>query len=253
MNFLLNSIEIITAIIFGLCFGSFLNVLILRIPRGESIAFPASHCFACGKKLRFYHNIPLLSFIFLRGKCAFCGAKIAIQYPLIEAISGIIALFIYLKFGFSIESICIGIAILLLLALSVIDFRFSEVPDCLNFSAFIFAIIGGIFWHKDFLFVIGSAFAYAGFFTLLRFAFQSFAKKEALGEGDIIIAATIAAILGWQVAFVVIFLGAVFSIIPLLMLGKNAKIPFIPFLYAGLLVCLFGYEFVKSFLKNYPI
>ena len=126
-------------------------------------------------------------------------------------------------------------------------------PDCLNFSAFIFAIIGGIFWHKDFLFVIGSAFAYAGFFTLLRFAFQSFAKKEALGEGDIIIASTIAAILGWQVAFVAIFLGAVFSIIPLLMLGKNAKIPFIPFLYTGLLVCLFGYEIVKSFLKNYPI
>ena len=253
MDFLLNSIEIITALIFGLCFGSFLNVLILRLPRGESIAFPASHCFSCGEKLRFYHNIPLLSYIFLRGKCAFCGAKIAIQYPLIEVISSVLALFIYLKFGFSIESICIGIAILLLLALSVIDWRFSEVPDCLNFSAFIFALIGGIFWSGDFLFTIGSAFAFAGFFTLLRFAFQSFAKKEALGEGDIIIAATMAGILGWKVAFVAIFLGAVFSIIPLLVLGKNAKIPFIPFLYAGLLVALFFYESIQSFLKNYPL
>ena len=253
MEFLLNSIEIITALVFGLCFGSFLNVLILRIPRGEFIAFPASHCLSCGEKLRFYHNIPLLSYIFLRGKCAFCGAKIAIQYPLIEAISGILALFIYLKFGFSVESICIGIAILLLLALSVIDFRFSEVPDSLNFSAFIFALIGGIFWHKDFLFVIGSAFAFAGFFTLLRFAFQSFAKKEALGEGDIIIVATMAGILGYKIAFVAIFLGAVFSIIPLLALGKNTKIPFIPFLYAGLLVALFCYESIELFLKDYPL
>lgn len=249
MAFLLDSVEIVMAIIFGLCFGSFLNVLILRIPKDESVLFPASHCFACGKKLKFYHNIPLFSYIFLRGKCGFCSAKISIQYPLIEAISGLFAFLVYLRFGFSLESIFIGIAILLLLALSVIDFRFKEVPDSLNFSAFVFAFIGGILWHKDFLFITGSAFAFAGFFTMLRFAFQSFANKEALGEGDIIIVATIAALLGWKVAFVAIFLGAVFALIPLLFLGKNAKVAFIPFLYAGLLVCLFLNDFIEMFLK----
>lgn len=250
---ILESVEIITAIIFGLCFGSFLNVLILRLPRGENIAFPASHCFACGKALKFYHNIPLFSYIFLRGKCGFCGAKISLQYPLIEAISALLATLIYLKFGFSAESGFIGIAILLLLALSVIDWRFSEVPDSLNFSALIFALVGGIFWHRDLIFVVGSAFAFAGFFTLLRFAFQSLAKKEALGEGDIIIVATMAAILGWKVAFVAIFLGALFSLCVLLFKGRDFKLPFIPFLYAGLLMSLACYDAIQRFLQDYPL
>lgn len=247
----LEYIEIFTAIIFGLCFGSFLNVLILRLPRDENIAFPSSHCFSCGRKLKFYHNIPLFSYIFLRGKCGFCDSKISFQYPLIEAIAGILSALIYFNFGFSAQSLFIGIAILLLLALSVIDWRFSEVPDSLNFSALIFGIVGGIFWHRDFIFVVGSAFAFAGFFTLLRFAFQSFAKKEALGEGDIIIVATIAAILGWKVAFIAIFLGAVFSLFVLLFKGKDFKLPFIPFLFGGLLVCVFFYEFFVAFLGNY--
>ena len=247
----LEYIEIFTAIIFGLCFGSFLNVLILRLPRDENIAFPSSHCFSCGRKLKFYHNIPLFSYIFLRGKCGFCDSKISFQYPLIEAIAGILSALIYFNFGFSAQSLFIGIAILLLLALSVIDWRFSEVPDSLNFSALIFGIVGGIFWHRDFIFVIGSAFAFAGFFTLLRFAFQSFAKKEALGEGDIIIVATIAAILGWKVAFIAIFLGAVFSLFVLLFKGKDFKLPFIPFLFGGLIVCVFFYEFFVAFLGNY--
>lgn len=248
---ILEYIEIFTALIFGLCFGSFLNVLILRLPRDENIAFPASHCFSCGRQLKFYHNIPLFSYIFLRGKCGFCASKISLQYPLIEAISGILAVLMYLKFGASAESALIAIAILLLLALSAIDWKFSEVPDNLNFTAFIFGLLGGLFWHKDFIFVVGSAFAFAGFFTLLRFAFQSFAKKEALGEGDIIIAATMSAILGWQVAFIAIFLGALFSLCVLLFKGRDYKLPFIPFLYAGLLVALFFYEFFVAFLGNY--
>lgn len=248
---ILEYIEIFTALIFGLCFGSFLNVLILRLPKGENIAFPASHCFSCGRKLKFYHNIPLFSYIFLRGKCGFCASKISFQYPLIEAISGILVVLMYLKFGTSAESTLIAIAILLLLALSAIDWKFSEVPDNLNFSALVFGLAGGLFWHRDFIFVVGSAFAFAGFFTLLRFAFQSFAKKEAMGEGDIIIVATMAGILGWQIAFIAIFLGALFSLCVLLLKGRDFKLPFIPFLYAGLLAALFFYEFFVAFLGNY--
>lgn len=251
MEFLLNGIEIITVIIFGLCLGSFLNVLIIRIPRDENIAFPASHCVSCGEKLKFYHNVPLFSFIFLRGKCGFCKSRISLQYPLIEAVSSALCVFVYLKFGFSVESIFIALSLLLLLALSVIDWRFSEVPDNLNFFALIFALIGGILLYKDFLFVIASAFSFAGFFTLLRFAFQSLLKKEALGEGDIIIASTMAGLLGWQLAMVAIFLGALFAMFPLLFLGKSARIPFIPFLFAGLLVCLFFSEVFMIFLGNY--
>lgn len=251
MEILLNSIEVITTIIFGLCLGSFLNVLIIRIPQDENIALPASHCVHCGTKLKFYHNIPLVSFIFLRGKCSFCKAKISLQYPLIEALSAILCVFVYLKFGFNAESIFIALSLLLLLALAVIDWRFSEVPDNLNFFALLFALIGGILLYKDFLYVIASAFSFAGFFTLLRFAFQSLAKKEALGEGDIIIASTMAGLLGWQLAMVAIFLAALFALFPLLFYGKKAKIPFIPFLFAGLLVCLFFSEFFMEMLGNY--
>lgn len=251
MAFLLEGIELITVIIFGLCLGSFLNVLIIRIPRDENIAFPASHCLHCGKALKFYHNIPLFSYIFLRGKCGFCKVKISLQYPLIEVISSVLCVFVYMRFGFSVESIFIALSLLLLLALSVIDWRFSEVPDNLNFFALLFALISGILLYKDFLFVVGSAFSFAGFFMLLRFAFQSFAKKEALGEGDIIIVATMAGLLGWKIAMIAIFLGALFALFPLLFYGKIAKIPFIPFLFSGLLVCLFFNEFFVAFLENY--
>ncbi len=251
MEFLLNSIEIIVAGIFGLCFGSFLNVLILRTPKDESVLFPASHCFSCGNKLRFYHNIPLFSYAFLRGKCSFCGARISPQYPLIEAISCVLAILVCLKFGFALESIFIALAILLLLALSVIDLRFKEVPDSINFSALVFALVGGILLRGDFLLTIASAFSLAGFFTLLRFAFQTFAKKEALGEGDIIVVATMGALLGWEIALVAIFVGAVISLIVLLFYGRDYKLPFIPFLSAGLGICLFFYEFFDAFLKDY--
>ncbi len=76
--------------IIGLCVGSFLNVVIIRVPKEESIVFPASHCVKCNKALKFYHNIPLISWIFLGGKCAFCKEKISIQYPIIELLSGLI-------------------------------------------------------------------------------------------------------------------------------------------------------------------
>ena len=78
------------AFIVGVAIGSFLNVVILRVPKGESISFPASHCPKCNNKLKFYHNIPLLSWIFLGGKCAYCKEKISLQYPLIEFLTSII-------------------------------------------------------------------------------------------------------------------------------------------------------------------
>lgn len=240
------------SILLGLCFGSFLNVLIIRTPMDKSVILPSSSCISCGKKLKFYHNIPIISYLFLRGKCAFCFSKISIMYPLVELAGALFGLFVYLKFGFSFESLFIGISILLFLALSIIDLKTKEVPDNINFGALVFGLIGGILHFDNFLYIVGSTFAMAGFFTLLRFAFQSIARKEALGEGDIIVVATMGALLGWKIALFAIFLSSLFALIILLILSqKNYKIPFVPFLFLGTLPCLFFDNFFNSILYNY--
>lgn len=242
----------LVAILLGLCFGSFLNVLIIRIPQNKSVVLPPSSCNKCGNKLKPYHNIPVLSYIFLGGKCGFCKSKISIMYPMVEVISGILAYAVYLKFDYTFCALFIGLSILLLFALCIIDLKTLEVPDSVNFSALIFAIIGGILYFEDFLFAIASAFSLAGFFTLLRFAMQTLIKKDVLGEGDIIVVATMGALLGWKITFFAIFLSAVFALVILLALSKkDYKIPFVPFLFLGTLPCLFFPDFFNSYITNY--
>ncbi len=86
--------------IFGILIGSFLNVVIYRIPKNESIVFPSSKCQSCGNSLKWYHNIPIFSWVFLGGKCAFCKDKISVQYPVVEFVTGLIFVAIYMKLGF---------------------------------------------------------------------------------------------------------------------------------------------------------
>lgn len=242
----------IVVILFGLCFGSFLNVVILRIPQNKSIILPPSSCNNCGNKLKPYHNIPVLSYIFLGGKCGFCKSKISIMYPIVEIFSAILAYALYVKFGYGFDTLFISLSVLLFFALCVIDLRTLEVPDSVNFVALIFAIIGGILHFGDFLFVVASSLSLAGFFTLLRFAMQNITKKDVLGEGDIIVIATIGALLGWKITFFAIFLSAIFALVVLLILSKkDCKVPFVPFLFLGTLPCLFFPEFFNAYITNY--
>ncbi len=249
-------IEIIFATILGLLLGSFLNVVILRLPKEESVVFVASHCTSCKNALKPWHNIPLFSWIFLRGKCAFCKEKISIQYPIIELISALIFLIISLKYGLSIPVLFIALSFLMLLALSMIDFKYKMVPDSLNLLAILFAILGT--WGTEGIFLnFQNALLFAGGFTLLRFSLsymltssvQREAKKtqtswtknyhtypliEAMGEGDIMVAATMGALLGVQLTLVAIFLSAILALPVMLVLLKRSteeqKVPFVPFL-----------------------
>lgn len=239
----------LVAIVLGLCFGSFLNVLIIRIPQNKSVILPPSSCNKCGNKLKPYHNIPVLSYIFLGGKCGFCKSKISVMYPMVELISAVIAYAIYCKFGYTFCALFIGLSVLLFFALCIIDLKTLEIPDSVNFSALIFALIGGILYFEDFLFVIASSFSMAGFFTLLRFAMQTLIKKDVLGEGDIIVIATMGALLGWNITFIAIFLSSVFALVILLILSKkDYKIPFVPFLFLGTLPCLFFIDFLNAYM-----
>ncbi len=255
------------AFVFGLLFGSFLNVVILRIPKGESVVFKSSHCYSCGNSLKPWHNIPLFSWLFLRGKCSFCKAKISIQYPLIELTSGLLFLAVATQYGLSIPALFIALSFLMLLALSMIDFKYKMVPDSLNLLAILFAILGA--WSlSGFILNLQNALLFAGGFTLLRFALSYYLTSsvfraglktqtswnkaydrtpfiEAMGEGDIMVAATMGALLGVKLALVAIFLSALLAMpVMLAVLKRSAeeqRVPFVPFLALATFI-VFIYE-----------
>jgi leader peptidase (prepilin peptidase)/N-methyltransferase len=229
----------IGATLLGLMIGSFLNVVIYRIPRGENIAYPASHCTACNHPLRWYHNVPLFSWLFLRGKCAFCGEKISIQYPLIELATALLWLILYLKIGPVWWFPFVAASFTALLALSVIDLKYYAVPDSVNFFALGAALIGPHLFRLDLTNAAINAAIAAGGLWLLAFIISKVARKEAMGEADVIVAGTMAALLGFPNFFVALFLSAILAIVPSLF-AKDTMVPFVPFLaLATLIVYLF--------------
>ena len=270
--------ELSFAFIFGLLFGSFLNVVILRIPKGESVVFGGSHCTSCGNALKPWHNVPLFSWLFLRGKCSYCKTKISVQYPLIELLSGVIFLTLADKFGISIPVFFIGLSFLMLLALSIIDFKYKMVPDSLNLLAILFAIIGA--WNIGGIFTnFQNALLFAGGFTLLRFALSYYLTSsiyraglktktswnqhydrapfiEAMGEGDIMVVATMGALLGVKLALVAIFLSALLALPVMLAILSRSKeeqrVPFVPFLaLATFIIYLYDSPILSYITANY--
>jgi leader peptidase (prepilin peptidase)/N-methyltransferase len=271
-------VEFLIPFIFGVALGSFLNVVILRLPKDESVVFGSSHCPVCKNSLKPWHNIPLFSWLFLRGKCAFCSAKISPQYPTIELLSGLIVLALSIKFGFSFPMILIAFSFLTLLSLSMIDFRYKMVPDSLNLLALAFAVFGA--WNISGIAVnFKNALLFAGGFTLLRFAISYMltssahrhAKKtitpwtknyhtypfiEAMGEGDIMVAATMGALLGIKLTLVAIFLSALLALPVMLFVMRGSKeeqrVPFVPFLaMATFIVYMYDSPILRYIEANY--
>ena len=245
--------EWIFIFILGAAIGSFMNVLIIRTPRDESVSFPASHCMSCDTPLRFYHNIPIFSWLFLRGKCGFCDAPISKQYPIIEFLSGLIFLLTLMKFGMTLQAFGIALVFTLLLSLSVIDFYYKMVPDSLNLAALSVAIISATsLGQLGYNFT--NALLFAGGFTLLRFYLSYFLKKEAMGEADIMIAATMGALLGVKLALVAIFISALLAL-PALLLTRtddeeSHQLPFIPFLAMATWIVLLFDTYVTTYLAG---
>jgi len=270
--------EVLIAFIFGTLFGSFLNVVIFRIPKGESVVFGCSHCTSCGTPLRSWHNIPIISWLFLKGRCSFCEVKISPQYPIIELISGLIFLVLVNKYGFSFAIFLVFFSFLMLLALSMIDFKYKMVPDSLNLLAILFAVFGA--WSINGIFVnLQNALLFAGGFTLLRFAlsymltssahrkvqktitpwtknYNTYPFIEAMGEGDIMVAATMGALLGAHLAMVAIFFSAVLALPVMLSLrdrsAEEQRVPFVPFLaLSTFIVYLFDNQISSYIQANY--
>lgn len=182
--------------IFGLCLGSFYNVVILRSLSGESIVFPPSKCPKCNQKLLFWHNIPILSYILLRGKCYYCKQKISFQYPLIEFITMCLFAFTYLKFGLTFKSLFYIIILSLLLIMTVTDIK-EKVADCT--LAIAMAVCGIIF---NFVFtgsvlqsILGMIVAVLILEGIARLGIL-FIKTRAMGEADTYVAGALGACFG---------------------------------------------------------
>jgi len=212
------------AFIFGIMIGSFLNVVIYRIPKGESIAFPASKCQSCQTPLKWYHNIPIFSWLFLGGKCAFCKAPVAKQYPMVEFITGMIFVALYMKLGLVWYLPFAALSFAALFALVMIDFKYMAVPDNVNFAALAFALV-----QPDFINAAINAAVAAGGLYLIGLLSSLIARKQAMGGADVIVAGTMGALLGFPNFFAALFLSAILAIIPSL-LNRETGVPFVPFL-----------------------
>ena len=240
---------LIVFFIFGIVIGSFLNVVILRAPKGESVVFPASHCPTCKTPLKWWHNIPIFSYIALKGKCAFCNEKISIQYPLIELMSGFIVAIVYYKNGFNISSLMLMATFLSLLVSSVVDLKYKAITYTMNVLPVTFAIFSSVNIVENFT----NALLFAGGAVFIRDYVSAIIKKEAMGDGDILVFATMGAVLGVKLSLMAIFLGAVFAIFPSIynrIAKKDLELPFIPFLSLGLFVV---WMFDKQFLHLWNI
>ncbi len=246
--------------ILGAVFGSFLNVLIVRLPLNISVVYPSSKTLCCKRKIKFYHNIPILSYLFLKGKCAYCKARYSFVYFFVELFSACLALYIIVIYGLSLNSVFLLLLFYTLLVLSFIDLKYKAVPDYL----LIIVLLLSLFVKSDNLIeAFKNAFLFAGAISLLlvflNFYIQNikakFLKKEelktqeALGEGDIVIFAIIGIILGVKAGLFAIFLASIFAILPALYLHikcKEYQTPFIPFLFLGL-ICEFVFNISKVF------
>ena len=214
----------IMVFIFGAMIGSFLNVVIYRIPKGESIVFPSSKCQSCQNSLKWWHNIPIFSWLFLRGKCYFCKEKISAQYPVVEFLTGIIFVALYFKLGLVWYLPFIAASFAALFALVIIDFKYMAVPDNVNFAALVFALV-----QPEFFMALLYAAIAAGGLYLIGLLSSLIARKEAMGGADVIVAGTMGALLGFPNFFIALFLSALLAMIPAL-IWRDRGVPFVPFL-----------------------
>ncbi len=222
--------------IIGLCIGSFLNVVVLRSLSGESIVFPPSKCPKCNARLYWWHNIPVLSYIILRGKCGFCKEPISVQYPIVELLTGIAFVLVFLKFGLSIDTLVAWIISSLFIVIAATDWKEKVVFDVHTYALIGIGLIYGLVitgldmfqyyslmgtlditteWLVGNHLVISVLGAIEGFVIMeivARLGYL-FAGSRAFGEGDSFIAAGLGAVFGWKLLLTVLILSVIIQVI----------------------------------------
>jgi leader peptidase (prepilin peptidase)/N-methyltransferase len=236
----------IIAFIFGAAIGSFLNVCIWRIPEEKSIVFPSSHCPKCGKSIRPFDNIPVLSWLILRGRCRDCGEPISPRYPLVEILTALLSLILFWKYGLSLQYLAAFLFAAALVVITFIDFDHQIIPDVISLPGIpVFFLLAVFVMGIGFLDALIGMIIGGGFLYLVAVGYELVAKREGMGGGDIKLLAMIGAFLGWKSLFFVVFmssiLGALVGIVLIMIKGKDMKyaVPFGPFLSIAAVMYLF--------------
>jgi leader peptidase (prepilin peptidase)/N-methyltransferase len=253
------------AFIFGAVVGSFLNVCIARIPKKESIVHPPSHCPNCKESIPAYDNIPLLSYLFLQGRCRSCGERIAPRYFLVELLMASLAVALYWEFGLGLAFFVSFVFVAALLVISFIDLDVRIVPDVISLpgivAGLLFSVVGRYGIQDPFELVPSPLSALlgvlvgGGFLLALAWAYEAVTGVEGMGGGDIKLLAMIGAFLGWQSIPVTLFFsslgGSVIGLTAMLIkgVGRRYALPFAPFLCLGALLYLFfGKDLIQYYL-----
>lgn len=249
--------------VFGAIIGSFLNVCIVRLPKGESLIQPPSHCPGCRTPIPFYDNVPLLSFLWLRGRCRFCKIRISPRYFLVELLTGILTVALARRFGLGmtfISGLVFGAG---LIVIAFIDLHVRIVPDVISLPGIGLGLLASIsngFLIKEFPSFLPSPVSSligillgGGILLLVAWGYERIMKIEGMGGGDVKLLAMIGAFLGWPsipvVLFVASFTGSILGLILILQQKATGKLalPFAPFLCGGALIHLFYGEQLMSF------
>jgi len=239
----------IYAVLFGLTVGSFANVCIYRLPRDRSIVSPRSMCPRCGTRVRFYDNIPVLSFLILRGKCRQCGLAIPVRYLFIELLLGITAYCFYRRLGLSLQGVYFFSLTSALIIASAIDLEHRIIPNVISISGIVSGLIAAalatwlrIDWPVYLIQAFTGAVLGAGLLWLVGWLYETLTGREGIGFGDVKLLALFGAHSGVSGVLTSLFYGSLFGslvgIALMIFQGKGSRypIPFGPFLCLGLLV-----------------
>jgi leader peptidase (prepilin peptidase) / N-methyltransferase len=243
---------------FGACIGSFLNVCIFRIPEKKSIVFPGSFCPICKESIPFYCNIPILSYLFLKGRCKYCKIPISIRYPLVEILTGVFPVFLFFKFGLTPPLFFWFVFICVLIVISLIDFDHQIIPDIISLPGIcIFASSAVFIPEMSVLSVVMGIFTGGGILYAIAFLYYKLRKTEGMGGGDIKLLAMIGAATGLEGVIFTLFTasltGTVAGVATLWLTkqqNQSPRIPFGPYLSAGaILYIFFGDALIQWYLR----
>lgn len=244
----------ILAVVFGLVIGSFLNVVIARVPARKSLWKPGSACPGCDTAIAWHDNVPLLSFAALRGRCRRCGITIPWRYPIVEATTAALFALAYWKFGPTPEFVSAALLLSMLVAITGIDLEHQIIPDVISLPGIVAGFIaslatGRVPWMES---ALGIMVAGGTFLVIIL------ASSGGMGGGDMKLGAMLGAFLGWKVVLLAIFIAVVLggalavALIASGLRGRKDPVPFGPFLAAGGAVSLFwGERMVRWYLDGF--
>lgn len=252
----------ILVFIFGLLIGSFLNVCIYRIPKGETIVTGRSHCMNCNQDLRWYDLLPLVSFLLLGGKCRYCKTKLPAQYPIIELVNGLFYVLVFYIHGWQSSSIILlniiyTLSISVLIVVSVIDYRTYTIPGILNKSLLVLSFIAVIIKYfgtdRSTSILLDHIIGFFAISTFLAIIFY-LTNGRGIGGGDVKLMASAGLLLGWKLVILSFILGAVFAavihILKMRLMNAENTLAFGPYLSAGIVVSLlFGNDIINWYIN----